>query len=981
MTRAKIIASFTCVVLLALIVYSQRVYAQEQTPLVWAKDIGGIYYQHGQALAYDDTGNVYVTGYFNGKADFDPGAGTYYLSPAGNADIFILKLNSKGNFVWAKRVGGTGGDIGYSIALDDSGNVYVAGTFEYKTDFDPGSGTYYLTSPVLKDAFILKLTNSGNFIWAKQFTGIKEEVVYSIALDKSGNVYSTGYFQDSVDFDPGVGKYSLYTGLNGCVFVSKLTRGGQFVWARQMGYVNNPSIANSIALDDSAYIYTTGNFNGTADFDPGSGTYNLNSGGILDIFVSKLNKSGNFVWAAKLGGSADYEEGCGITTDKHGSVYATGYFEGTADFDPGTSSYNLTSAGGRDIFVCKLSRLGKFEWAKKMGSAADEIAYSVAVDDSCRSYIIGSYDDIVMYKLDSIGKTILKDVLGTNFGDRGYCIKVDPLYNIYSTGYFGNTIDFDPTNKKFFLTPQGYEDIFIYKMKQCRITTSNITVKTCVKYLVPSKKRTLSISGTFRDTIENSKGCDSIITIKLTINQPKSASHKVTSCRQYISPSKKYKWTTSNIFYDTIATIQGCDSLLTIKLTIGNNNTYDTISPVACYTYISPSNKYIWKKTGKYLDTIPNSLACDSIITINLNIINNTTYSFIASTVCDKYISPSHRYIWTSSGTYYDTLINSTGCDSIITIQLKVNNKSAASISPQVCRSYTSPSGKYIWMKSGKYTDIIPSANGCDSTITINLQVKTSIPLNISSVNCNSYTSPSGRYIWKASGTFKDTVFNPARCDSIFTVNLKINKSSSSVISPTSCKSYLSHDKKQTWKKSGTYFDTLKNAAGCDSFMTINLTIKNANITVTNNAPVLKANASPAKYQWLNCDSGYTKVKGAIDQSFMAMHNGSYAVEIYQDNCRDTSACYIVSNVWIHSINQPYIRLFPNPTSSDVEFVTSQNLGLIRVLVYGLNGTLLFEKNFDESSFKFNIPGSTGLYFVKVITSNNEEKVFRVMKK
>ena len=141
------------------------------------------------------------------------------------------------------------------------------------------------------------------------------------------------------------------------------TRSQTLSWARQIGGTLNDE-GYAVAVDASGNVYTTGYFNGTVDFDPGPGTANLTSNGAEDIFITKMNASGNIVWAKNMGG-ATAEYGRSIAVDASGNIYCTGSFTGTGDFDPGPSTYNLTSAGSSDIFICKLSSSGDLLWAQR----------------------------------------------------------------------------------------------------------------------------------------------------------------------------------------------------------------------------------------------------------------------------------------------------------------------------------------------------------------------------------------------------------------------------------------------------------------------------------------------------------------------------------------------------------------------------------------------------------------------------------------
>ena len=198
-----------------------------------------------------------------------------------------------------------------------------------------------------------------------------------------------------------------------------------------------------------------------------------------------------------------------------------------------------------------------------------------------------------------------------------------------------------------------------------------------------------------------------------------------------------------------------------------------TISPVVCGSYTSPSGK-TWTTSNTYMDTILNYQYCrDSVITINLTV-NTPTSSNISPAVCDSYTSPSGK-VWTMSNTYMDTIPNANNCDSVITINLTINTPTSSSISPAVCGSYTSPSGK-VWTMSNTYMDTIPNANNCDSVITINLTVNTATSSSISPAVCGSYTSPSGK-VWTMSNTYMDTIPNANNCDSVITIILTVNTS------------------------------------------------------------------------------------------------------------------------------------------------------------------------------------------------------------
>ena len=194
---------------------------------------GGTQLDYVNGMAVDSSGNVYTTGTFRGTADFDPGAGTANLTSNGNDDIYVSKLDSSGNYVWAKNFGTASCcEQGYGIAVDSSGNVYTIGTFKNTVDFDPGAGTANLTASGFLDAFVLKLDSSGNYVWAKSFTGTGNVYAASMAVDSSGNIYTTGYFTETADFDPGAGTANLTSNGGYDVFVSKLDSSGNYVWAK-----------------------------------------------------------------------------------------------------------------------------------------------------------------------------------------------------------------------------------------------------------------------------------------------------------------------------------------------------------------------------------------------------------------------------------------------------------------------------------------------------------------------------------------------------------------------------------------------------------------------------------------------------------------------------------------------------------------------------------------------------------------------------
>lgn len=335
----------------------------------------------GSAIAVDASGNVYIAGTFNGTVDFDPGPDVFNLSTTVVDDIYVLKLDASGNFGWAVRMGGNDSDLGSSLALDNAGNVYVTGGFRATADFDPGPGTFNMTALALYDIYVVKLSASGTFIWAKQASGFGSENASDIVIDPSGNVLLTGTFQVTVDFDPGPDTYSMAPGGGANqIFVWKLSAAGDLMWAKQMGSTSDDS-GYAIATDSDGNVYTTGTFQGTADLDPGAGTANLTSNGSRDAFVSKLSADGDYLWAKGLGGTLD-DYGFSIRTNAQRDVYLGGYFFGTSDFDPGAGTFSLASNGGTDGFVCKLDASGNFILAFSFGGTLDDNTLSSVVNES-----------------------------------------------------------------------------------------------------------------------------------------------------------------------------------------------------------------------------------------------------------------------------------------------------------------------------------------------------------------------------------------------------------------------------------------------------------------------------------------------------------------------------------------------------------------------------------------------------------------------
>ncbi len=318
--------------------------------LLWSKNIPGTTLD----ITVDLTGNILLAGSFSGERDFDPGAGVFNLDAETFDDGFICKLTAGGIFEWAVNFAGHSYVNG--ITIDNNGNILVTGNYDDTTDFDPGVGTRNLLNAGDTDFFIVKLNAQANFTWARGIGSSEQEEGKAIGTDSSRNVYITGDFEGPIDFDAGLGTTELTSNGGFDAFVCKYTSNGTFSWVKKLGGTSY-DYAHSLAVDSSGNVYTSGNYwyQSSADFDPGSGQHILSGIQYDEVYISKLDTDGNYIWAGSIEGASPDYGGYDLHIDTSDNVYVTGIFTASVDADPTQGQKSLTSNGTEDIFLTKLT--------------------------------------------------------------------------------------------------------------------------------------------------------------------------------------------------------------------------------------------------------------------------------------------------------------------------------------------------------------------------------------------------------------------------------------------------------------------------------------------------------------------------------------------------------------------------------------------------------------------------------------------------
>lgn len=381
-------------------------YVQKISPdgeLLWA--IGytglGVSAVTGKEITIAPNGNIVLLAFFYGTIDADPGPNTYNLTAVeGLRNYFVTVLDIFGNFIWAKNSVQVGDfDDIETIKVNTEGEFFIAGSFSNTVDFDSGDSSFLVTSAGDADAFVLKLNSIGQFVWVKTFGAAGLDKAPTLCLDPQSNVFISGWFVGSVDFDPGPDFRELIsTGDPFNLYLLKLSTDGNFYWVTHFTQTDNVFV-REITSDQFGNIYAISDLYGVVDFDPGEGVSELTSAGGSDVSIVKYSNSGNFIWARGVGGS-NYEFPAGIVTNSDGEVFCCGSFRGTADFDPGQEVFNLNSSDGwDDIFILKLSANGNLIWAEKTGGPGNnqERCWDIWTTDADEIYFTGQYRDIGIF--------------------------------------------------------------------------------------------------------------------------------------------------------------------------------------------------------------------------------------------------------------------------------------------------------------------------------------------------------------------------------------------------------------------------------------------------------------------------------------------------------------------------------------------------------------------------------------------------------
>lgn len=727
---------------------------------------------------------------------------------------------------WAKQGGGLVDDWARCIAVDTSGNSYVAGYFKSPQITFGGFTIYNEDSTGYNtDMFITKYDATGNVIWVKAAGGCGDDYIHSITVDASGNSYITGRFNCPVIT---FGSFPLThtAGPSNNLFVVKYDASGNVVWAKSAGGTSTSGsqddVGNGISLDANGNCYITGYFY-TPDITFGSYTL-TNAGGIgNDMFIVKYDASGTEVWAKSAGGSSSYDIGNSISTDINGNSYVTGSFSCPIIVFGSTT---LTNTGGNDVFIAKYDTNGNVVWAKNAGGSNDDSGRSIVIDDSGNSYVTGKFNsptinwegtiltnvagyDFFIAKYDISGNMLWVKVAGGNDWDEPNGITVDASGNSYITGWFNSSS-----------LMIGGTNLMAVSVDQALLFMAKYDANGNVLWAGSAG------GGFYSAAVGNGIVAD--VNGNIYITGYFTADISSFGIFTFYNTNPGYMTQLSDMFIWRLCN----NPIILPTITASGPITFcqgDSVTLTA-----SAQNSYLWDNvlqsttqsilvtTQSYLtvtETDANGCSARSLLTqVTVNSLPDTTITANGpTTFCqgDSVILSgtygASSYSWSSG----DTTMGATFLSSQV-VSLTVNSSDGCSASsfpttitanplptiPTITASgpttfcypdsvtLTSSLSDYYYWSSGWYTTqsitVLSSENNSVTVFDMNGCSSTSLPISIivnysaysyqDTIACNSFTSPNGN-IWTVSGLYTDTVPSAAGCDSIMYINLTINSS------------------------------------------------------------------------------------------------------------------------------------------------------------------------------------------------------------
>jgi uncharacterized repeat protein (TIGR01451 family) len=1056
----------------------------------WAKTVGGTGLDMAFDIKIDPWGNIYATGTFRNTADFDPGSGIYNLTSNGSDDIFILKLDAFGNFLWAKSIGSTTDDFGYSIAIDEFGDVYTTGHFGLTADFDGGSGIFNMTASV-RDAFIQKMDPMGNFLWAKKIDGPGHDRSYSICADKNGHIYTTGFFTTTADFDPGPSFFPLTaTGITDG-YILKLDLNGDFAWAGLIYGTSNGPSGESVFADSLGNIFVTGNFSDTIDLDPGTGSYTIIPLGNTNMFILKLDATGNFSFGGQVGGIYGDIDANKITLDNNSNIYLTGSYVDSIDFDPGLDSFFLASNSITlyDLFLMKLDPNGNFLWVKSAGGIGVDEAKSVIIDHNQFIYVStifqntvdfdpgpGTYNlssgggsDVCIWKLDSSGNLVNTQQITGSGSQDVVSIDMDTSGNIYTTGTIGGPTDFDPSISVYNAAPFGSTDVFIHKLSQdscanLTLVVDSISNYSCVtsscyassfahsgiapySYVWNTVPPTLdsvcsfNASGIYEIVLTDFNGCSRNKSILFSgPSYPGDFDLNANMiCNAFRPDTNTNIWL--NAFNDGCDTVSGqlifiLDNQCTLNYSFPSPTSINGDSLIWNFSALNYNSAHIMPHLNVYNsaslaigDSVHFKLIMTPIFGDVYTINNIKNYAFPVTNGYDpndKKIYPNGicnpQFILNGEILTYTIRFQNTGNDEAYNIyvidsidsNLDINSVRVVGSSHSMTTEILP--GQVLKFKfdnimlidsnsnepaSHGYVifEVIPNVGTLNntqiqntahiyfdynppiSTNTRNNTLINSIPTSsssISQIGCNSLLI--NGYLYDSTGIYFQHLDNFIGCDSMITLDLTIFDSTSNIITTSACDSYTLNS--IMYNSSGVYSQTLTNSVGCDSILVLDLTINNVDNTLSQSGFILTANQLSATYQWIDCNNSNLPITGETNQAFTATSNGNYAVIVTANGCTDTSVCQAIFGFGIEDQNfSSGLNASPNPTNSLINIRSTIELKNALLIITDPNGKNLFQKNqLNGNSFQFDLSElNSGMYFLHLY-SEGKEGVIKVVK-